>query len=140
MKKLKVIHLYKCLADLQRLRILRLLQAGELCVCHLQTLLEENQVKVSKQLQYLRRLGLVEARRDGKWMYYALTQPLHPLLQLNLEGLASLNEEHRLFEEDAARRTALNATLKDAPEVCQDAGNTPASFDTSQSENPIPAP
>jgi ArsR family transcriptional regulator len=60
------------LADETRLRLLYLLKNGEICVCHLQDVLQTNQPKVSRHLAYLRKSGLVETRRDGKWTYYRL--------------------------------------------------------------------
>ena len=67
--------LFKALADRTRLRLLNLLAAGEVCVCFFVEVLGTNQPKISRHLAYLRRAGLVEARRDGKWMHYRLTEP-----------------------------------------------------------------
>lgn len=83
--------IYKCIADPQRLRILNLLEAGPLCVCHLQTLLDESQVKISKQLAILKQLQLVQAEREGTWMIYRLLQPVNPLLKANLSHLRQAN-------------------------------------------------
>ena len=107
---MNITELYKCLADMQRLRILHLLLAGPLCVCHLQDILDETQVKVSKQLQYLRNLGLVEATRKGKWMFYALSQPPHPLLQTNLNALSTFDEASSLLQADLRKRETLLQT------------------------------
>src|SRR4051794_37832610 len=63
---------YSALADVNRLRLLNLMKDGELCVCFLQGVLQTNQPKVSRHLAYMRKAGLVEARREGKWMYYRL--------------------------------------------------------------------
>src|SRR5271163_2361564 len=60
------------LADENRLRLLYLMKEGEICVCYLQGVLQTNQPKISRHLAYLKRAGLVEARRDGKWMHYRL--------------------------------------------------------------------
>ena len=67
-----LIQIYQCFCDETRLRILNLLSRGPLCVCHLQTLLDEAQVKISKHLSYLREKGLVDAERHQNWMIYAL--------------------------------------------------------------------
>ena len=66
---------FRSLADLTRLRLLNLLSGGEVCVCYLVDTLEEPQPKVSQHLAYLRRVEIVESRRDGKWMHYKLTEP-----------------------------------------------------------------
>jgi len=64
--------LFAALADENRLRLLYLMKEGEICVCYLQGVLQTNQPKISRHLAYLKRAGLVEARRDGKWMHYRL--------------------------------------------------------------------
>jgi ArsR family transcriptional regulator, arsenate/arsenite/antimonite-responsive transcriptional repressor len=63
---------YKALADSTRLRILTLLVEGEVCVCEIHDTLRLPQPTVSRHLAYLRRTGLVEARRDATWMHYRL--------------------------------------------------------------------
>jgi ArsR family transcriptional regulator len=63
---------HAALADETRLRLLCLIQDGEVCVCHLQNVLKTNQPKISRHLAYLRKAGLVEARREGKWSHYRL--------------------------------------------------------------------
>ena len=60
------------LTDLTRLRLLRLLCQQELCVCELVDTLRMPQYKISRHLRSLRAVGLVEARRDGRWMHYRL--------------------------------------------------------------------
>ena len=64
--------LHSALADETRLRVMNLLGRGELCVCDLMCVLKEPQSKVSRHLAYLRRSGLVKARKQGLWMYYRL--------------------------------------------------------------------
>jgi len=76
--------LFRAFADPTRLRLLGLLGAQkELCVCDLCAVLGESQPKVSRHLGVLRRVGLVDVRRDGKWKFYSLagaTSPLHRTL------------------------------------------------------------
>ena|ERR1044072_1124372 len=67
--------IFKALADNTRLRLIHLLGEDELCVCSCVEVLNTNQPKISRHLAYLRRAGLVTARRDGKWTHYRLTQP-----------------------------------------------------------------
>jgi ArsR family transcriptional regulator len=69
----------KALADVTRLRILGLLLAGEVCVCDIHETLKISQPKASRHLGYLRRAGLVDARRDGLWMHYHLTEMADPI-------------------------------------------------------------
>jgi DNA-binding transcriptional ArsR family regulator len=66
---------FMALADKTRLRILNLLRSGEVCVLHFTDVLGESQPKISRHLAYLRRAGVVAARRDGKWMHYSIRWP-----------------------------------------------------------------
>ena len=67
--------LLKTLADRTRLRLLNLMRDQEICVCFLVEALKTSQPKISRHLAYLRRSGLVEARRDGLWMHYKIVRP-----------------------------------------------------------------
>lgn len=67
-----VLDITKALADGNRLRILAALTGGELCVCQLIELLGLAPSTVSKHVYVLRQARLVEARKDGRWMYYRL--------------------------------------------------------------------
>ena len=68
-----IVRTFAILAEPTRLRMLRLLcQQEELCVCELVDALQLPQYAVSRHLRSLRSVGLVEARRNGKWMHYRL--------------------------------------------------------------------
>ena len=71
---------YAALADPTRWRILSLLGDGEICVCHLHASLDVPQPTASRHLAYLRKSGLVEARRDGIWMHYRLAVQDNPVV------------------------------------------------------------
>lgn len=64
----------KALADLQRVRILMMLQAGELCVCQIMEVLALAPSTVSKHLSILSAAGLVDSRKEGRWIYYRLPE------------------------------------------------------------------
>lgn len=66
---------FAALADRTRLRLLNLMGEDELCVCFFAEVIGTNQPKISRHLAYLKRAGLVSARRDGKWMHYRITPP-----------------------------------------------------------------
>jgi ArsR family transcriptional regulator len=70
--------LFKALADRTRLRLLNLMSADEICVCFFVEALKTNQPKISRHLAYLRRAGIVAARRDGKWIHYRVIEPPNP--------------------------------------------------------------
>jgi ArsR family transcriptional regulator len=79
--------LFKTLADPTRLRLLNLLECGETCVCELTDTLRVVQPKVSRHLAHLKRAGLVEAHRNGKWMHYRWAKHGDPLISHVLAGL-----------------------------------------------------
>ena len=67
--------MFRAFSDPTRLRILNLLLRGELCVCEIVNTLKVPQPMASRHLAYLKKSGLVEARRDGLWMHYRLAKP-----------------------------------------------------------------
>jgi ArsR family transcriptional regulator len=96
--------LFKTLSDSTRLRLLNLLAHGETCVCELTDTLRVVQPKVSRHLTHLKRAGLVEARRDGKWMYYRWAEPSDPLVRHVLAGLGEwMAKDDRLIGERRRR-------------------------------------
>jgi ArsR family transcriptional regulator, arsenate/arsenite/antimonite-responsive transcriptional repressor len=63
---------FKALSDETRLRILKLLEGGELCVCHVVAAFGMSQSKVSFHLGVLKTAGLLKDRKEGKWMHYRI--------------------------------------------------------------------
>lgn len=95
----------KAVADPSRMRILKLLEGGELCVCQLTTVLGLATATVSKHLAALKVAGLVLQRRDGKWVYYRLAEralnPYAPqflsLARASLADDPTIAEDRRLL-------------------------------------------
>ncbi len=107
---MKLVKIYECLCDETRLRLLNLLLQGPLCVCHLQAVLGESQVKVSKHLGYLKVRGLVTASRQGNWMIYALPAPANRSseLEANLACLQDCVQENAVLKSDLAKLKKLD--------------------------------
>jgi ArsR family transcriptional regulator len=100
---------YKALADRTRLRILSLLMEGEVCVCDIHDTLRVPQPTASRHLSYLRRAGLVEARREGTWMYYRLAD-LDPVIRAIVQTaghamshVAGMERDRRRFEKQSGK-------------------------------------
>ena len=93
--------LFKALADATRLRILGLLLTGEVCVCHIHESLKIPQPKASRHLAYLRKVGLVETRRDGLWINYRMAALGDPVL-----GAIVAAVRHALTHADVVRKDA----------------------------------
>jgi ArsR family transcriptional regulator, arsenate/arsenite/antimonite-responsive transcriptional repressor len=87
---------YAALSDPTRLRLLSLMKHGEVCVCYLQEVLKTNQPKISRHLAYLKRAGLVEARRDGKWVRYRLKKQNNGLDKILSQTLIRLLREPQI--------------------------------------------
>jgi len=92
--------LFKALADRTRLRLISLIGDSEVCVCFFVAILKVSQPKISRHLAYLRRAGIVAARREGKWMHYRLAEPPDEhAARIFREVRASL-AEHPEFQRD----------------------------------------
>jgi ArsR family transcriptional regulator len=113
--------LFTALADRTRLRLLNLMSGGEVCVCFFVEVLDEPQPKISRHLSFLRRAGLVTARRDAKWMHYSIARPKHPTASRVFEQtLAALGDDPEMRRDRAALAKACCSTrgpelLKRAP-------------------------
>lgn len=94
--------LFAALADPTRLRLLNLMQGREVCVCYFVEILGQSQPKISRHLAYLRRAGIVSARREGKWMHYRIVRPTEAGEAAVLDAaLASLAQDKRMLADRA---------------------------------------
>jgi DNA-binding transcriptional ArsR family regulator len=74
-----IVEISKALADPNRVRAVAMLAGGELCVCQITEVLQLATSTVSKHMSILRQAGLVEARKQSRWMYYRLpARPARP--------------------------------------------------------------
>src|SRR5881628_2733357 len=92
--------LFRALADSTRLRLLNLMNGREVCVCYFVEILKTSQPKISRHLAYLRRAGIVAARRDGKWMHYRLVPPPDEHASHIFQEVRALLSEHPEFQRD----------------------------------------
>ncbi|MDI6698661.1 MAG: metalloregulator ArsR/SmtB family transcription factor [Candidatus Saccharicenans sp.] len=123
MKLAEAVRVFRVFSDRTRLRIFLLLLDSELCVGELMALLQMEQSLLSHQLKVMRRAGLVEARRSGRWIFYQILpvyrKQLEPLLRAWLkEELASVGQKVRAVK---------------GKNVCRTSGGRPA-------KTPRPAP
>ena len=70
----EMVEIFKTLSDITRIRILNLLNQGELCVCDIMNVLALPQSTVSRHLAILKTSGLISSRKEGLWHYYKLNQ------------------------------------------------------------------
>jgi ArsR family transcriptional regulator, arsenate/arsenite/antimonite-responsive transcriptional repressor len=71
----------QAIADPTRVRIIAALRPGALCVCELVDALEVSQSTLSSHLQVLRQTGVVSTRKEGRWIYYSLTDQKRGLVE-----------------------------------------------------------
>lgn len=113
--------LFAALADPTRLRLLNLMAGREVCVCYFVEILGQSQPKISRHLAYLRRAGIVAARREGKWMHYRIVRPTYVALAAVLDtALGSLTSDKQMRADRAKLDRACCAgdslvMLKSAP-------------------------
>ena len=106
---------FQALGDQTRLRLLNLMGDQEICVCYLVQILDQPQPKISRHLAYLRGAGIVEARREGKWMHYRIVMPPHVgAAQILWQTLAALQNEKAMIADRSRLRKAC-CSLKAIP-------------------------
>lgn len=89
----KILNIFKALSDITRLKILKLLENGELCVCDLVAALDMIQPKVSFHLSILKEAGLIKDRKQGKWVHYKINDSDLFRRFLLLSTLEKISEE-----------------------------------------------
>lgn len=99
----KIERFFQALGDNTRLRLLNLIGNQEICVCYFVEILGQPQPKISRHLAYLRSAGIVEARREGKWMHYRIVMPPNPGAAQVLRQTLSWLKEERSMQADRVR-------------------------------------
>lgn len=107
--------LFAAFSDRTRLRLLNLMDGREVCVCFLVEILGQSQPKVSRHLAYLRRAGVVAARREGKWMHYRIVVPAHPGAAKILRETLSVLREEKAMLADRSRLDRVCCAARKAP-------------------------
>ena len=95
--------LFAALSDRTRLRLLNLMNGREVCVCYFVGILGQGQPKISRHLAYLRRAGIVAARREGKWMHYRIVHPADPAHAAILDAALASFAADKHMQADRAR-------------------------------------
>jgi ArsR family transcriptional regulator len=116
-------------ADKTRLRILNLMREGEICVCFLVEVLNESQPKVSRHLAYLRSAGIVETRREGKWMHYRIKTPVDPSAAQVLQNILMWMDSQEKMQNDCKKLRQICCSNKTI------ASNQPLKLNTSVISN-----
>ena len=117
----RVDQMFRAFSDRTRLRILHMLRGGELCVCDIVDVLRVPQPKASRHLAYLRKAGLVTARKDGLWSYYSLAPARNAFHEKMLDCLACCFGSVPELARDAKRlgRTRCGDDCSNGPRCCR---------------------
>jgi ArsR family transcriptional regulator, arsenate/arsenite/antimonite-responsive transcriptional repressor len=99
--------MFRAFSDRTRLRILHVLQGGELCVGDIVEILQTPQPRISRHLAYLRKANLVVVRKSGLWSHYSLAAAKTPFHRKLLECLAKCFGEVPELRTDSARATKI---------------------------------
>ena len=104
----ELIFLGQAIVDPTRVRIIAALRQGELCVCELVDALEISQSTLSTHLQVLRQTGMVTTRKEGRWIYYSLTDRKADLFDALFSHIRPVADSRlRRDSERIARRIAI---------------------------------
>lgn len=103
-----IVTILKAVADPNRLRIIKLLEHGERCVCEIHAALGMTQPNISKHVRVLKEAGLIEDRKDGMWTRYSLKPQMKCGTDIVRQIRAWLNDDPAVVRDakraDAARR------------------------------------
>jgi ArsR family transcriptional regulator, arsenate/arsenite/antimonite-responsive transcriptional repressor len=102
-KSYDLVLLFAALADRTRLRLLNLMNGKEVCVCYFVEILGQSQPKISRHLAYLRRAGIVAARREGKWIHYKIVVPANAGAARIPRETSTVIGEEKAMQVDLAR-------------------------------------
>ena len=106
------IEYFKALGDITRLKILRLLMKAEtnLCVCEITDTIADSHYNVSRHLKILKTAKLVKEKKDGKWVYFGLSNPQNAFHEGLLQAVRNIPED-QLFHD--AKRLSLRLSLRE---------------------------
>jgi len=98
----KVGSIFSVMGNPFRIRLLLVIRNGEACVCHLEAMLKKRQAFISQHLMALREAGLLETRREGKFVYYRLARPEIIHLIEDAASLAGMDPAGMLAQSEPA--------------------------------------
>ena len=99
----------RAISDRTRVRILKMLEPDELCVCQITAILGLAPATVSKHLSILKMVGLLEQRKQGRWVYYKLTPHFtNPFAPAMLDLVRGVLSDDPVIAEDRRRLEQIN--------------------------------
>ena len=113
-----LMNITKALADANRVRVLLALRGGELCACQITEIFGLAPSTMSKHMSILYQAGLVDSRKEGRWIYFRLPAGKAPLtVKKAIDWIAKAAHDQPLVQQDAQR---LKKIVKlDPSEICK---------------------
>lgn len=90
MNEKRIAKIFKAFCDENRIKILKLLQSGEKCACHLNDEIKVTQPTMSHHMKVLCDSGIVVGRKEGKWIYYSISPEGSQLAAEVLKSLTNI--------------------------------------------------
>lgn len=102
-----IVSIAKALSDLNRVRVISMLASGELCVCQITEVLRLATSTVSKHMSILRQAGLVDGRKEGRWMYYRVADCPSPPVQQAIAWVTAHGRNDPILRKDHGRLSGI---------------------------------
>jgi ArsR family transcriptional regulator len=102
----------QAIVDPTRVRVIAALRYGELCVCELVDALEISQSTLSTHLQVLRQTGVVNTKKEGRWIYYSLTDQKRGLIEAIFSQIQPQSDSDPRLRRDS-KRIAERLSIRD---------------------------
>ena len=109
--------MFRAVCDRTRVRILNVLRNDELCVGDIVQIIQVPQPRASRHLAYLKKAGLVLARRDGLWIHYSLAPVRSEFHRRLLDCVITCFQEVPEIREDEARAKGLKSSARCCPKT-----------------------
>lgn len=93
----KKVDVFKALGDSNRLRILSMLSTRDLCVCEINAVLNVSMSTISSHLKILRNAGLVNSRKDGRWIIYSLNRNNEDIISIISQSVRFMSDEKEIL-------------------------------------------
>ncbi len=97
--------IFKALGDETRLRIVKMLEVKDMCVCEITSVIGSSMPTVSSHLKILKEAGLVEQDRSEKFINYRLPEKRNEFIEKVLEVVSSINDRRSGSDKETALRT-----------------------------------
>ncbi len=104
---MNIVSYIKALSDEIRIRILHLLLKGELCVCKIVQVINIPQSSLSHHLSILKKNGIIQTRKSGKWNYYSISENISSKYKIILNQIFEISKDDKIIKSDEIHKNQL---------------------------------